>query len=278
MGGDLVLLDCKSLAKAIKSDIGDEISLLDIKPKLAIIHVGSDSASEVYVRGKVRDCEECGIDCEVYRFPSDITEYNLCTKIIELNYDDTTTGILVQLPLPNHIRESEVMETISPYKDVDGFNPINIGSVIANGYGFEPCTPLGIIKLLDYYRISIEGKTCVVVGRSNIVGKPLARMLLDRNGTVIQCHSKTTNLKEMTLQADILISAVGKPNFITKDMVKRGATVIDVGINRNQDNKLCGDVDFNEVSEIAEYITPVPGGVGLLTRACLMFNVLKACK
>ena len=273
-----MLLDCKSLAKAIKTDIRDEISLLDIKPKLAIIHVGSDNASEVYVKGKVRDCEECGIECTVYSYPGEITEYNLCTKIIELNYDDTVTGILVQLPLPDHIRESEVMETISPYKDVDGFNPINIGSVIANGIGFEPCTPLGIIKLLEYYRIPIEGRKCVVVGRSNIVGKPLARMLLDRNGTVIQCHSKTTNLKEMTLQADILISAVGKPNFITRGMVKPGAVVIDVGINRNQDNKLCGDVAFDEVSEIAEYITPVPGGIGLMTRACLMLNVLKACK
>ena len=273
-----MLLDCKSIAKAIKTAIREDVSHLDIKPKLAIIHVGSDNASEVYVRGKVRDCEECGIDCNVYRFTSDISECDLCTKIMELNYDDTVTGILVQLPLPDHIRESEVMETISPYKDVDGFNPINIGDVITKGIGFEPCTPLGIIKVLEYYNIPIEGKTCVVVGRSNIVGKPIARMLLDRNGTVIQCHSKTTNLAEMTRQADILISAVGKPNFITKDMVKRGAVVIDVGINRNQDNKLCGDVDFDEVSEVAEYITPVPGGIGLMTRACLMFNVLKACK
>lgn len=273
-----MLLDCKSLAKAIKSDIREEVSYLDIKPKLAIIHVGSDNASEVYVKGKVRDCEECGIECVVYRYPSEITENDLCKKIIELNYDDTTTGILVQLPLPDHIRESEVMETISPYKDVDGFNPINIGSVIANGVGFEPCTPLGIIKVLEYYNIPIEGRKCVVVGRSNIVGKPIARMLLDRNGTVIQCHSKTTNLAEMTRQADILISAVGKPNFITKDMVKPGVVVIDVGINRNQDNKLCGDVAFDEVSEVAEYITPVPGGIGLMTRACLMLNVLKASK
>ena len=273
-----MLLDCKSLAATIKKDISNEVLHLDIKPKLAIIHVGSDNASEVYVRGKVRDCEECGIDVQVHCYPSEITENELIGNVMKLNYDDTVTGILVQLPLPNHIKESEVMESISPYKDVDGFNPINIGSVMTSGIGFEPCTPLGIIKLLEYYNIPIEGKTCVVIGRSNIVGKPIARMLLDRNGTVIQCHSKTTNLKEMTLQADILISAVGKPNFITKDMVKKGVVVIDVGINRNQDNKLCGDVDFNEVSEIAEYITPVPGGVGLLTRACLMFNVLKACK
>jgi methylenetetrahydrofolate dehydrogenase (NADP+)/methenyltetrahydrofolate cyclohydrolase len=247
-------------------------------PSLEVIVVGNNPASTVYVNNKEKACKEVGIYSVITHYPEDITEQELLDHIYWLNNSNLIDGILVQLPLPKHISEKKIASTISPLKDVDAFHPENVGKIFLGNYDFLPCTPAGIIRLLKYYKVEISGKRCVVIGRSNIVGKPMAHLLLERNGTVTVCHSKTPNLAEITKQADILIVAVGKPNFVTADMVKPDAVVIDVGINRDENGKLVGDVDFNSVSEVASYITPVPGGVGLMTVAMLLENTLKAAE
>lgn len=247
-------------------------------PLLVAIVVGNNPASETYVRNKIRACKEVGMLSHRIYFPEDITEQELLGEIHRINNNPFINGILVQLPLPKHISELKIASAISPLKDVDAFHPENVGKIFLGNYDFLPCTPAGIIRLLEYYKVEISGKRCVVIGRSNIVGKPMAHLLLERNGTVTVCHSKTLNLAEITKQADILIVAVGKPQFVTADMVKPDAVVIDVGINRLDNGKLVGDVDFNSVSEVASLITPVPGGVGLMTVAMLLENTLKAAE
>ncbi len=247
-------------------------------PDLAVIVVGNNPASAVYVKNKIKSAEDVGIATRVLQYPEDVSEQEILDRIYRLNNDYLVNGILVQLPLPNHISEKKIASAISPSKDVDAFHPENVGKIFLGNYNFLPCTPAGIIRLLEYYKVEISGKRCVVIGRSNIVGKPMAHLLLERNGTVTVCHSKTPNLAEITKQADILVVAVGKPQFITADMVKPDAVVIDVGINRLDNGKLVGDVDFNSVSEIASYITPVPGGVGLMTVTMLLENTLKAAE
>lgn len=270
------IIDGKLLAQKIRTELKNKVENEKIKAKLAVILVGDDSASKIYVRNKSRACEEIGIDFEEHILNSNITMQELLQLIEKLNNDDSVNGILLQSPIPQNLNINEAFEKINPNKDVDGFNPINIGKLLLKENTFTPCTPLGIIKMLEEYKIGIEGKNAVVVGRSNIVGKPLAQCLLNKNATVTVCHSKTKNLSEYTKNADILVSAVGKLNIIKADMVKNGATVIDVGMNRNIDGKLAGDVDFDKVKEIAQYITPVPGGVGPMTIAMLMNNVIKA--
>lgn len=245
----------------------------DRVPRLAVILVGDDVGSISYVKGKEKAALEVGINITTYHYDDSITEKELEDKIISLNHDNTVDGILVQLPLPKHIKQDKIIDLISPNKDVDGFHPYNVASLYLKHEGILPCTPKGVIALLDSKNISIEGKRAVVVGRSNIVGMPLAKMLLDRNATVTICHSKTKDLKEITKEADILIACLGKAKFITGDMVKDGVTVIDVGINRDKEtNKLCGDVDFDSVYPHAAYITKVPGGVGPMTICCLLEN------
>ena len=275
------IINGKELAKNIRLRLKEEVGELknaDIKPKLAVIMVGEDKASKVYVKNKSKACEEIGIEYEEYLMP-DTTKMKELLEIIEkLNNDETIHGILVQSPLPNGLDANEAFRAISPKKDVDGFNPVNVGKLSLNQDCFVSCTPFGIIKMLEAYNIETEGANAVVIGRSNIVGKPLAKCLLNKNATVTVCHSKTKNLKEITKQADILIAAIGKPKFITEDMVKEGATVIDVGINRMEDGKLVGDTDFENIKEKVSYITPVPGGVGPMTIAMLMNNVVKAAK
>lgn len=262
----------------IKSKVDEFITEHHFPPSLAVFVVGNDPASAVYIRNKVNACDEVGIISITHRFPEDVSEETLLKEIYKWNKSDLVDGILVQLPLPKHISEKKITSAISPSKDVDAFHPENVGKIMLCNYDFLPCTPSGIIKLLEYYNVEISGKRCVVIGRSNIVGKPMAHLLLERNGTVTVCHSKTENLTEITKQADILIVAVGKPQFVTAEMVKEGAVVIDVGINRGADGKLVGDVDFNSVSEVASYITPVPGGVGVMTVAMLLENTLKAAE
>ena len=247
-------------------------------PGLAVVIVGDDPASHVYVRNKHRACEEVGFVSKGYALPAESTEEELLRLIDELNRDDSVHGILVQLPLPKHIRESIIVSAISPDKDVDAFHPVNVGKIMTGHYTFLPCTPAGIIEILRYYGIDPAGKYCVVIGRSNIVGKPMALMLLERNGTVTICHSKTKGLSDITRQADILVAAVGKPCFVTADMVKPGAVVIDVGINRTPEGKLCGDVDEASVATIASALTPVPGGVGPMTITMLLNNTLTAAE
>lgn len=247
-------------------------------PGLAVVIVGDDPASHVYVRNKHRACEEVGFVSKGYALPAESTEEELLRLIDELNRDDSVHGILVQLPLPKHIRESIIISAISPDKDVDAFHPVNVGKIMTGHYTFLPCTPAGIIEILRYYGIDPTGKYCVVIGRSNIVGKPMALLLLERNGTVTICHSKTKGLSDITRQADILVAAVGKPCFVTADMVKPGAVVIDVGINRTPEGKLCGDVDEASVATIASALTPVPGGVGPMTITMLLNNTLTAAE
>lgn len=247
-------------------------------PGLAVVIVGDDPASHVYVRNKHRACEEVGFVSKGYALPAESTEEELLRLIDELNRDDSVHGILVQLPLPKHIRESIIISAISPDKDVDAFHPVNVGKIMTGHYTFLPCTPAGIIEILRYYGIDPAGKYCVVIGRSNIVGKPMALLLLERNGTVTICHSKTKGLSDITRQADILVAAVGKPCFVTADMVKPGAVVIDVGINRTPEGKLCGDVDEASVATIASALTPVPGGVGPMTITMLLNNTLTAAE
>ncbi|MCI8405261.1 MAG: bifunctional methylenetetrahydrofolate dehydrogenase/methenyltetrahydrofolate cyclohydrolase FolD [Clostridia bacterium] len=273
------LLMGKEVSARIKSELRTEVEELKkkgINPGLAVIIVGEDPASQVYVRNKERACEECAIYSEKYALSEDTTQEELLALIDMLNKKGSISGILVQLPLPKHIDEKTVINAIIPEKDVDAFHPINVGKIMVGNYDFVPCTPAGVMELIKEAGIDIRGKECVVVGRSNIVGKPQAMLLLHQNGTVTICHSKTKNLADKTKQADILIAAVGIPNFINGDMIKEGAVVIDVGINRLENKKLCGDVDFESAEKIAAAITPVPGGVGPMTIAMLMKNTVKA--
>ena len=272
------ILDGKALAKKIKEQVAAEAAALPRRPGLAVILVGENPASQVYVRGKEKDCEECGILNLGRKLPADTSEEELLGIIAQMNADPAVDGLLVQLPLPKHIDEGKVLRAISPAKDVDCFHPENVGEMMVGDPICWPCTPYGVMELLREYGISAAGKHCVVLGRSNIVGKPMTLLLLRDNGTVTVCHSKTPDLKEQCLQADILVSAVGKVNLVTADMVKEGAVVVDVAMNRNEAGKLCGDVDYAVVAEKASYITPVPGGVGPMTRAILMKNVLAAAK
>ncbi|MCL2576303.1 MAG: bifunctional methylenetetrahydrofolate dehydrogenase/methenyltetrahydrofolate cyclohydrolase FolD [Defluviitaleaceae bacterium] len=274
-----IILDGNALAKQMKKQIKAEVEQMSTQPGLAVVIVGEDAASHVYVNYKQRDCAECGIRSEGFALAADAGEDELLALIYRLNKDDNIHGILVQLPLPKGYSEQKVIEAISPKKDVDAFTLQNVGRVMVGDYTFAPCTPYGVMKLLEHYGIDPAGKHCVVVGRSNIVGKPQAMLMLHKHATVSICHSRTPNLAEITRQADILIAAVGKINLITADMVKPGAVVVDVAINRNTDDgKLYGDVDFEAVKEVASHITPVPGGVGPMTRAILMQNTLKAAK
>ena len=275
------IIDGKELAKNIRLGLKEEVDELknaDIKPKLAVIMVGDDKASKVYVKNKSKACEEIGIEYEEHLLPTNTKMEKLLELIENLNNDETIHGILVQSPLPDGLDANEAFRTISPKKDVDGFHPVNVGKLSLNQDCFVSCTPYGIIKMLEAYSIPIEGAHAVIIGRSNIVGKPLAKCLLNKNATVTVCHSKTKNLKEITKQADILVAAIGKPKFVTQDMVKEGATIIDVGINRMDDGKLVGDTDFENIKDKVAYITPVPGGVGPMTIAMLMHNVVKAAK
>lgn len=278
------ILEGKVFAAQIKDSLKSEITVLrevnGINPGLAVIIVGEDPASKVYVSNKHKACEELGIYSEVIRLPENVSKQELLERIEQLNNDKIIHGILVQLPLPSHIKadEKEIMNRINPDKDVDGFHPINVGKLGIGEEFLVPCTPHGCIKMLELAQIPISGKRAVIIGRSNIVGKPMFNLLLARNATVTVCHSRTENLAEITRQADILVAAIGKPRFVTKDMVKHGAVVIDVGINRIAEKKLVGDVDFEQVKEVAGAITPVPGGVGLLTIAMLLHNTVKAAQ
>ena len=272
------ILDGKALAAKMKANLRTESENLSRRPGLAVVLVGDNGASQVYVRNKVADCRDCGIECFDFYLGTDTKQEELLALIAELNGREDVDGILVQLPLPAHLEERPVLEAIDPMKDVDAFHPDNMGRILRGDARFKPCTPAGVMELLHEYGIDPAGKHCVVVGRSNIVGKPMALLLLQENGTVTVCHSRTPDLKAECLQADILVAAVGKVNLITADMVKEGAVVIDVAMNRNAAGKLCGDVDFAAVSEKASYITPVPGGVGPMTRAMLMENTLTAAK
>ncbi len=267
------IIDGKKVAEKCRIELAARIKKLDKKPGLAVIMVGNDPASSVYVSSKEKACKEVGIYSERYDFPDSVSEQKLLQLIEELNSSSKIHGILVQLPLPKHIDQEKVISAIKREKDVDGFTAVNLGNLAAGKDGIVPCTPKGIIRLLEEYKIQIEGKTAVVIGRSNTVGKPVALMLLNRNATVTVCHSKTKNLEAQTINADIIIAAVGKPMLVTASMVKKGAVVIDVGINRI-DGKLIGDVDFESVREKVSYITPVPGGVGPMTVAMLLENAL----
>ena len=271
-----VILDGKALAAQCKAEIRREVEKQGRKPGLAVILVGDNPASRVYVNNKRRDCEECGFYSEEYALPAGISQKELLDLVAELNGRENIDGILVQLPLPGGLQEEEVLLAISPEKDVDGFHPMSAGALMIGRPGFLPCTPAGVMKLLEHYEIDPAGKHCVVVGRSNIVGKPMGLLLLRANGTVTICHSKTPDLASVCRTADILVSAVGRTGLITADMVKEGAVVVDVAMNRNEQGKLCGDVLFEEVAKKASYITPVPGGVGPMTRAMLMENTLAA--
>ena len=277
------ILSGKEFAARIKEDAARgvaELKAAGVLPRLAVIIVGSDPASEVYVRNKQRTCEELGIRSDHIALPAETTKEELLACIEELNVDPEVHGILVQLPLPAQIAEDEeeILSHIDPRKDVDGFHPVNVGHLVLGAPGPRPCTPAGCIRMLDYAGIPIEGAHAVIIGRSNIVGKPMAHLLLERNATVTICHSRTQNLAAIARTADILVAAVGRPRFVTADMVKEGATVIDVGINRIAPKKLVGDVDFDAAAAVAGAITPVPGGVGLLTVAMLMENVVQAAK
>ena len=275
------IIDGKAVSQFVKDEVKKEVSALGekgVSVGLAVIIVGNDPASRTYVNNKKKACEATGIISEEYALPEDTTMDELLALIKKLNAKKSINGILCQLPLPKHLDEKAVIENIDPIKDVDAFHAVNTGHIMIGDYSFLPCTPAGIMEMLKYYNIEIEGKECVVIGRSNIVGKPMAMLLLQKNGTVTICHSRTKNLKEVTSRADILVAAVGVPYFVTADMVKDGAVVIDVGMDRNKEGKLCGDVDFAEVEKKASYITPVPGGVGPMTIATLMKNTVTAAK
>lgn len=273
-----VIMDGKALAEKVKAQIREKASKLRRQPGLAVILVGDNPASQVYVRNKERDCAQCGIMCYDYHLPQDASQEDVLDLVEKMNNYGAVDGILVQLPLPEQIDERVVLEAIAPDKDVDAFHPENVGRIMQGQAYYKPCTPAGVMEILHEYGIDPAGKHCVVVGRSNIVGKPMAMLLLHENATVTICHSRTPDLKAQCRQADILVSAVGKTGLITADMVKPGAVVIDVAMNRNEAGKLCGDVDFAAVSRVASYITPVPGGVGPMTRAMLMENTYKAAK
>lgn len=273
-----MILDGKKLRDKILENISVRLANSEIKPTLAVILVGDDPASRIYVNNKKKTAEKIGIDSIVFEYTADVSEKEIIEKINSLNNDDSITAILVQLPLPEHISKDKIIDSIDPKKDVDGLTKYNTGMLFSGGKPYVyPCTPKGILAILDEYGIQIEGKRAVVVGRSNLVGRPVAQMLLDRNATVTMCHSKTVNLGEITRTADILVSAVGK-KIITADMVKDGAVVIDVGISKNVEGKLTGDVDFENILKIASYITPVPGGVGPMTIASLMSNTVELMK
>ena len=276
-----VIIDGKELAKKIRANLKiecEELKKKNINSKLAVIMVGEDPASKVYVRNKSRACEDVGIKYEEYLLDSKITQKELIELIEKLNNDKTINGILLQSPIPSNLDINEAFRTISPEKDVDGFNPVNVGKLVLNQDTFVSCTPYGIMKMFEEYNIDLTGKNVVILGRGNIVGKPLIHCCLNKNATVTSCHSKTQNIAQKAKEADVLISAIGKANFVTADMVKDGAVVIDVGINRLDNGKITGDVDFESVKEKASYITPVPGGVGPMTIAMLMNNVIKATR
>jgi len=277
-----IIIDGKATAKAVREKIKNDVEAFSKEtgkiPGLAVVIVGDNPASQVYVRNKHRACGEVGIYSEVHELPDNTSQEELLALVDKLNADDNINGILVQLPLPKHLNEEEVLLRISPKKDVDAFHPENVGKIMIGNFSFLPCTPAGVMELLKYYNISPLGKHCVIIGRSNIVGKPQAMLMLKENATVTICHSRTKNLTDITSQADIVVAAVGKPNFVTADMVKDGAVVVDVGINRLEDGKLCGDVDFSRVEPKASYITPVPGGVGPMTITMLLKNTLTAAK
>ena len=275
-----IIIDGKKLAQEIRADLKikcNEIREKGIQPKLAVVMVGDNKASQVYVRNKSKVCEEVGIEFEEFLLDANIEQKVLIDLLEKLNKDDNIHGILLQSPIPDHLDINEAFRTIAPEKDVDGFNPVNIGKLCLNQDTFVSCTPYGIMKMFEAYNINLEGKNVVILGRSNIVGKPLIQCCLNKNATVTVCHSKTKNLKEHTKNADVIIAAIGKSKFVTEDMIKENAVIIDVGINRGEDGKLTGDVDFENVSKKASYITPVPGGVGPMTIAMLMNNVIKAC-
>lgn len=272
------LMDGKALAAQKKAAIRAEVERLARTPGLAVVLVGENPASQIYVRGKARDCEECGIRCMDFRLPAQTTESELLTLIAELNGRADVDGILVQLPLPEGIRERRVLETIAPEKDVDAFHPENVGRLVQGQARYLPCTPAGVMELLRAAGVDPAGRRAVIVGRSNIVGKPMALLLLQADATVTVCHSRTPDLADECRRADILISAVGRRGLITADMIKPGAAVVDVAMNRDEDGKLCGDVDFAAACAVAAHITPVPGGVGPMTRAMLMENTLRAAR
>ncbi len=273
------LIDGKAISSQIKEELRLQTIALKAKgivPGLAVILVGDDPASQTYVRNKTKCCEQLGFYSEQYVLPATTTQQELLSLIDELNVNDNVHGILVQLPLPKHLDKEALINRILPEKDVDAFHPVNVGKIMSGNFDFLPCTPAGVMQLLERSGIEVSGKHCVIIGRSDIVGKPQAMLMLHKNATVTICHSKTKNLADITRQADILVSAVGKVGIVTADMVSKGTVVIDVGINRNQDGKLCGDVLFDEVSKLASHITPVPGGVGPMTIAMLMKNTMTA--
>ena len=271
-----ILIDGKAVSQKVKDEVRAEIERDKLSIGLAVVIVGNNQASRVYVNNKKKACEVCGIKSFEYALPEETTEEELLELVDTLNEDKNINGILVQLPLPKQINEEHIIERISPIKDVDAFHATNVGKIMIGNYAFLPCTPAGVMELIHSTGTEISGKECVVIGRSNIVGKPMAMLLLHENATVTICHSRTKDLAEVCRRADILVSAVGKADFVTADMVKEGAVVIDVGMNRNAENKLCGDVKFDEVEKKASYITPVPGGVGPMTIAMLMKNTLMA--
>ena len=276
------LIDGKKVSEDTRAEIAKGVEELKgssgVTPGLAAVLVGDDPASEIYVRNKRKACEKVGIYSEEHKLPAETTEEELLALVDKLNNDPKIHGILVQLPLPDHINETNILRNVTPLKDVDGFHPENVGRLVEGNPRFISCTPYGIIKMLDYYNIEIKGAEAVVVGRSNIVGKPVGMLLLHRHATVTTCHSRTKDLGEVTRRADILVAAIGRANFITADMVKDGAVVIDVGINRNDEGKLTGDVDFANLSDKVSYITPVPGGVGPMTITMLLWNTLESAK
>ena len=276
------IIDGKKVSANVKERVRLECERLvkehGVTPGLAVVIVGDDPASRVYVNNKKKACELVGFKSEEYALPAETTQEELLSLVDTLNNKDDINGILVQLPLPKHLDDKSVIERISPKKDVDAFHAVNVGKIMLGEYDFLPCTPAGVMEMLHQYEIPVEGKQCVVIGRSNIVGKPMGMLLLHENGTVTICHSRTANLKEVCQRADILVAAVGRAKFVTADMVKDGAVVIDVGMNRDENGKLCGDVDFENVKDKCSFITPVPGGVGPMTIATLMKNTIKACK
>ena len=275
------LISGKEISLSVKERVAEEVKDLKkngIEPCLAVILVGDDPASKVYVNNKKKACEFCGIRSLEYLLPADASQEELNSLVEKLNSDESVNGILCQLPLPAHLDEKEVLNLIKPEKDVDAFHPENVGHLMIGDFNFLPCTPAGIMEMLKYENIGLDGKNCVIIGRSNIVGKPMAMLMLKENATVTVCHSHTKNLKEVVARADVVVAAVGKAKFVTADMIKDGAVIIDVGINRCEDGKLYGDVDFEACKEKASYITPVPGGVGPMTIATLMQNTVTAAK
>ena len=275
------LISGKEISLSVKERVAEEVKDLrknGIEPCLAVILVGDDPASKVYVNNKKKACEFCGIRSLEYLLPADASQEELNSLVEKLNSDESVNGILCQLPLPAHLDEKEVLNLIKPEKDVDAFHPENVGHLMIGDFNFLPCTPAGIMEMLKYENIGLDGKNCVIIGRSNIVGKPMAMLMLKENATVTVCHSHTKNLKEVVARADVVVAAVGKAKFVTADMIKDGAVIIDVGINRCEDGKLYGDVDFEACKEKASYITPVPGGVGPMTIATLMQNTVTAAK